>query len=177
MDASQPTTVIIVFSRSGHARRIAEKLAHALNARVIILNAPAYNGLQGYLHAGSDSLKQTRAVSPQSFTTLADYDRVVLCGPVWTFDPALPLRDFPRSDIPLPRSVSLFLTSGSPPLADKAFDLAKADLGRPLTAMASLSNGEEPSTTEDRIIETVVKDRESAESNQADPAFVRRHAR
>ena len=136
MDAAAPTTAIICYSRSGHSRRVAERLAHALDARLIELNAPVYKGALGYMRAGFQSLRQTGHLAPQSFTTLEDFKRIVLCGPVWTSYPAIPLRALLRSDIPLPRSVSLFLTSGSHSPAQKAFDTAEADLGRPLTATA-----------------------------------------
>ena len=177
MDDKAPTTAIVVYSRTGHSHRLAQRLAHALDGRIVELKAPAYKGLLGYMRAGFNSLKQTCALAPQPFTTLADYSRVILCGPVWTSYPAVPLRGLLRSDIPLPRSVSLFLTSGSHSPASKAFAVAEADLGRPLTATASLGNSEERTLKEDRVVETFLKELQAGQhDDHSDPSFARLHA-
>ena len=112
MDNTPSKIGIVVYSRSGHSRRLAKKLADTLDATIIELNAPGYKGAFGYMQAGYESLRQTCTLAPQSVTSLSDYDRIILCGPVWTSYPAAPLRGLLRSDITLPESVSLFLTSG-----------------------------------------------------------------
>lgn len=177
MEDAPQTTAIVTFSRSGHSRRIAERLACALHGTIIELNAPAYDGPLGYLRAAINSLRQTCTLAPQTFTSLADYSRVVLCGPVWTSYPAIPLRGLLTSGIPLPPSVSLFLTRGGRPPAVKAFATAEADLGRPLTAVASLGNVDEGSPNEDRIVEAFLKELEAAQAeDHSDPSYIRLHA-
>jgi len=84
--------------------------------------------------AGYSSLRQTCALASQSFSSLSNYDRIILCGPVWTSYPAATLRGLLRSDITLPESVSLFLTSGGNSPAIKAFNAAQADMGHALVA-------------------------------------------
>ncbi len=176
MDQTHSNTGIVLYSRSGHSRRIARKLAEALDATVIELNAPDYNGAFGYMRAGYDSLRQTCPLAPQSFTSLSDYDRIILCGPVWTSYPAAPLRGLLRSDIALPKSVSLFVTSGGHSPAIKAFNAAEADLGRALSAKASLGNSDEGTLQEDRILEAFLKELDAADDwNHSDPSVVRLH--
>ncbi|NNE82115.1 MAG: hypothetical protein HKN18_17735 [Silicimonas sp.] len=177
MEDAATKTAIVVYSRSGHSRRIARKLAEALDAIVIELNAPAYKGAFGYMHAGFNSLKQSCALAPQKFDSLAKFGRLILCGPVWTSYPAIPLRGLLRSDIALPQSVSLFLTSGDSAPAVKAFKTAEADLGRPLTAKASLGNRDERTLKEDRKMGSFLKELEAANDDRhADPSFARLHA-
>jgi len=158
MDKAPLKTGVVIYSHSGHSRRVAQKLADALNATIIELNAPEFQGLFGYLSAGFESLRQTCKLANQEFKTLADYDHIILCGPVWTSYPATPLRGLLRSDITLPWSVSLFLTSGGNPPATKAFKTAEADLGRKLIATASLGNKQEGTPEEDRIIDAFLKE-------------------
>ncbi|GFE51843.1 hypothetical protein So717_35960 [Roseobacter cerasinus] len=135
---------VVYFSMSGHSEKAAKDLAKNLAAELIAIHAPKYRpGLTGYIRAGLDSLRQKCDLAPQTFTTLAGYRCLVLCGPVWTSYPATPLRALLRSKIALPQSVSLFLTSGGHSPAQKAFDTAEADLGRPLTATAVLANTDE----------------------------------
>lgn len=153
MDATFHPTGIVFFSMSGHSRRLASKLATALDAELIALQAPEYTpGVLGYLRAGFNSLRQKCDLAPQSFTSLAGFDCIVVCGPVWTSYPATPLRGLLRADIGLPDTVALFLTSGNQSSAEKAFGTAARDLGRPLAATAALANAAEGTAQEDRCI-------------------------
>jgi len=176
MDNTPSKTGIVLYSRSGHSRRLAEKLADTLDATIIELNAPDYKGTFGFMQAGYSSLRQTCALAPQSFSSLSDYDRIILCGPVWTSYPAAPLRGLLRSDITLPESVSLFLTSGGTAPAIQAFNAAQADMGHALTAKASLGNSEEGTLQEDHIIKAFLQElNATGDWNHSDPSAVRLH--
>ena len=176
MDNTPSKIGIVVYSRSGHSRRLAKKLADTLDATIIELNAPGYKGAFGYMQAGYESLRQTCTLAPQSVTSLSDYDRIILCGPVWTSYPAAPLRGLLRSDITLPESVSLFLTSGGNSPAIKAFNAAEADMGHALVAKASLGNSEEGTLQEDRIMKAFLEELNAAgDWNHSDPSAVRLH--
>lgn len=150
-------TGIVVYSRSGHSLRIAQKLAKALDGTVIELVAPKYGGAVGYVRAGYHSLKQTCTLAQQSFDFLTEYDRIILCGPVWTSYPATPLRGLLLSG-KLSQPVSLFLTNGDHSPAQKAFDIGAADFGRPFVATASLANAFEETEQEDRIFKKFLND-------------------
>ena len=153
MAHDEKTTAIVVYSRTGHSARLADRLAEALDARVITLHEPRYKlGFLGYMRAGWHSLRHRRTPSRSDLPPLSAFERVVLCGLVWTSYPATPLRAVLRANTKLPETVAVFLTSGSHAPAKKAFDMAAADLGRPLAAVASLPNDKEGTAEEDRIV-------------------------
>jgi hypothetical protein len=164
MDSLAAKTAIVVYSRTGHSLRAAERLAKSLNAEVIKLAAPRYGGPVGYMWAGFQSIRQRGSLGPQSFSTLSNYDLVILCGPVWTSYPAIPLRGVLQS-IPLPPVVALFLTNGDHSPAAKAFDVGEADLGRSFAAKTSLANAKEGTEEENRIYQTFMADLAAAESS------------
>lgn len=153
MAQAETKTAIVVYSRTGHSARLADRLAGALDARVIPLSDPGYGrGFLGYMRAGWHSLRHRKVASAADLPTLAAYDRVVLCGPVWTSYPATPLRSVLKTRDDLPATVAVFLTSGAHSPAKKAFATATRDLGRPLVAVASLPNDKEDTAEEDGII-------------------------
>ncbi|WP_159807517.1 flavodoxin family protein [Litoreibacter roseus] len=157
-------TGIVFYSRSGYSKRVAQRLADMLNGTLIEIDAPAYKRpILGYLHAGFDSVRQVCKLPPQTFTPLSDYDRVILCGPVWTSYPATPLRALLRSDPSLPDAVALCLTSGGHSHFQAAVDAGTADLGRAFSAVASFPNEFEGTETEHRILERFINDLGNAE--------------
>lgn len=144
---------IACYSRSGHSKHLAAKLAEELDTDLVEIDAPAYaGGILGYMRAAYDSLRQRGSLAPQSFTSLAEYEHVILVGPVWTSYPAVPLRALMRQGDNLPRAVSLFLTSGSQSQAPKAFAAGTSDHGRPFVATAVLPNSDEGTAQETRTI-------------------------
>jgi len=154
MDATPSNTGIVFYSRSGHSERLASILSTQLNGTLVRLSAPRYeSGYFGYMRAGYDSLRQKCVLAPQSFASLAKFDQVVICGPVWTSYPATPIRAVLRADVGLPERVALFLTSGGHSPAKKAWAVAAQDLGHPLVATAVLGNSVEGTNQERQIID------------------------
>lgn len=159
MEAASPNTGVVYYSRSGHSERLATTLSSQLNGTLIRVWAPRYaSGIIGYMRSGYDSLRQNCVLEPQSFTSLAKFDRVVICGPVWTSYPATPIRALLRTDVGLPQKVALFLTSGSHSPAEKAWAMAAQDLGRSFVATAVLANSLEGTESGQRIIDQFLDD-------------------
>lgn len=159
MDQDLPKTGVVFYSRSGHSKRIASKLAQALHSDLLEIGAPAYaNGVFGYMRAGFDSLMQNHHLAPQAFTSLAGFDRIILCGPVWTSFPATPLRALLKGDIDLPDTVALFLTNAAHSPPAKAYAAGSKDLGRSFAATACVANSLEDTEQEGRIVERFLKD-------------------
>ncbi len=155
MSTASHDLCIAYYSRSGHSKRLAEKLAGELHTDLIAIAAPTYAaGILGYIRAGYDSLRQKGSLAPQAFASLAAYQHVILVGPVWTSYPAVPLRALMRSEDCLPQSVSVFLTSGGQSAEEKAFAAGVSDLGRPFVATGVLPNSAEGTEQEDRAIAT-----------------------
>lgn len=154
-------TGIIVYSRSGHSKRLADRLGRELNADVVEIAAPRYaSAVIGYARAGFDSIRQNTSRHELQLASLSGFDRVVLCGPVWTSYPAVPLRALLRSDAGFPRVVGLFLTCGAQSAPGQAFAAAATDLGRPLAATAVLPNSAEDTDQEDAVIADFIRDLE-----------------
>ncbi|WP_299784177.1 hypothetical protein [uncultured Roseobacter sp.] len=166
MKIYHPKTGIVYYSRTGHSRRIALKLSSLVNGSLIELKAPAYTtGFLSYLRAGFDSVRQQCVLGPQSFMSLTEYDRLILCGPVWTSYPAVPLRALLRSDVDLPYTVAMFLTSGAHSPPHKAFTAGEADLTHSFAATACVSNADEGSDEEAHVIKRFLRDLEDARAS------------
>lgn len=164
MDGASSRTAVVVYSRTGHSTRVARRLANAMSATLIELEAPAYGpGALGYMRAGFDSLRNAEGLPQRDIPSVSEFTSVVLCGPVWTSYPATPLRTFLRESRDLPRSISLFLTSGDHSPAGKAFATAEKDLGHAFRALASLPNAKEGTPEEDRIVEGFLRDMQTVE--------------
>lgn len=150
----KPTDMCIAYySRSGHSRRLAQKLSDELHAEVIELTELRYAGaILGYIRAGYDSLQQKSVPKPHSVAALGAFGHVIFVGPIWTSFPAVPIRALLRSGSDLPHAVSLFLTSGGHSPPEKAFETAVSDLGRPLVATGFLPNSAEDTAHENQTI-------------------------
>lgn len=159
MKDSVGQTAVVFFSRTGHSKRVATTLANTLNATLIELSGARYGpGPLGYMRAGFDSLRQKRGLPPDDVPSLTGFDRVILCGPVWTSYPATPLRTLLKANAATPIPVSLFLTSGNHSPAEKAYAVAESDLGRTLGACATLPNGTDGLAEEDQIMDRFLTD-------------------
>lgn len=151
-------TGIIYHSRTGHSKRLSEAVAARLNGTLFPVEMPAYTGTLGMLRAIFDSLRG-RIGSPQlDVSWLSGFERVLICGPVWTSYPATPIRALLRAAHVLPVNVGLFLTSGSRSSAQKAMEVAEADFGRTFKAKAVLANPEEDTADERRILDKFCTD-------------------
>ena len=156
MSKATPKLCIAFYSRSGHSRRLAAKLAEELHTDEVEITAPEYDGrILGYMRAGFDSIRQKGTLASQASQAsepLTKYRHVILVGPVWTSYPAVPLRTLMRQRDALPQAVSLFLTSGGHSQPLKAFAAGVTDLGRPFVATGALPNSAEDTAQEGRAI-------------------------
>ncbi|WP_299732657.1 hypothetical protein [uncultured Tateyamaria sp.] len=165
MPNTSPDTCVAFYSRSGHSKRLATKLAEKLKAEQVEITAPAYEGrIFGYMRAGYDSLRQNCVLGPQFFSTLTTYRHVILVGPVWTSYPAVPLRALLRAGTNLPQAVSLFLTSGAHSPPEKAYEVGASDLGRPFVATATLPNSAEGTGVEGHTIAAFLSELEAPDA-------------
>lgn len=154
-------TAIVFYSRSGHSKRLAQRLNDKLHGDLLEIRAPSYEAqFVGYARAGYDSLRLRDMPIAQAMPSVADFDRVILCGPIWTSYPAVPVRSLLRSGLSASQTIGLFLTSGGQSPAHKAFAAAQVDLGRPLAAMYLLPNAAEDTDEEDRILAAFLADLE-----------------
>jgi len=76
-------TLVTFYSRDGHTKRAAEIIAKALNADIDELkDKKSRKGIIGFLRAGYDATRG-KATEINFSKNPADYDVVILGGPVW----------------------------------------------------------------------------------------------
>lgn len=154
METLSQETAIICYSRTGHSERIANALAERLGGTVILLDTPSYRGVLGFIRAATQSLMQR---IPAQITPLQlghRFASAVICGPVWTSYPAVPIRACLRLGKELPQTVGLFLTYGGSNAEEKTLDVAQQDFGRDFAAIAALKNTDEGTAAETRLLDT-----------------------
>lgn len=138
--ASKP--LVIFYSRTGHARRVADTVARRAGADLCAIEtrryAPAFLWL---FRAIGDALRHADveiAQLPDPSNPARPW--IAACGPVWAGHPAPPLRAallaMRGSEIP----VGLVLTFGGSGNADRAEETAEAALGRPLAARCRIED-------------------------------------
>jgi hypothetical protein len=147
---------VVYYTRTGHTARIARRVADCLGADVFQITTRCYGrGPIGYMWAGRDSLSgRLPPIGPVA--DLGHYSSVSLGSPVWTSYPATPLRAFLAQRPVLPPVVGLFFSGGDPAPPDKAIDMARALLDRPVTATLSVPNGTEDLEVTQSLIMTYV---------------------
>lgn len=146
--------LIVCYSRTGHTRALARRLAGALvGAAFAEIGCPRYQGggASVYLRAGWDALRGARPEIDMPATT-AGHELVLVGGPVWAGRPAPPLLTYRARRPSLPDRVGLFLTSGGGPPQTAALDRLAALLPAPETARLVLSEREvREYAAEDRV--------------------------
>jgi len=154
MSEDQKSTLVVYYSQSHHSQKLANAIATKLNVNTYEIEVDRYHlPVLGYLRAGLNSITGKLPSLTNPVPDFQDYQRIVICGPVWTSYPATPIRAFLRQYGPtLPAEVALFLTSGGHSPPEEAFEMAQTLLGRPLKVAMNISNSEQ----ETHVFETKV---------------------
>lgn len=129
--------LIVFFSMGGHTRRLAEEIRSATGADIeeIIEQRPRH-GAWGMLRALSDASLQRKSGVLAAKHNPADYDLLVLGGPIWASHLAAPVRTFAEQFGSRARRVAFFCTEGKQG-ADTAFaELEKLCQHKPMAALA-----------------------------------------
>lgn len=131
---------IVLYSKTGHSRRVAEHLCNLIGAAPFEVTTRAYRWpLLGWISAGRDGMHGHAAVLDQS-PDLPAAGLVILVGPVWAGGPAAPLNtvvDMLRGGA---QDVAVLLTCGDPKEEGAPLEKIESRLGRPLRAGMVLSN-------------------------------------
>jgi len=141
MSASAPKIAIVCYSKTGHSRHVAEQLSEVLDADIYALMTARYVfPLLGFLRAGFDSIRRAPAPLTHPLPDIKGYDAAIICGPVWTSYPAVPLISYMQQTSYLPPVVGLLLTSGEQSPPEKAYAMAEEVLGRAFAAQEVIPN-------------------------------------
>lgn len=108
-------TLIVYYSRTGHTRKIAKKLAKKLKADIEeIIDLKNRFGIKGWLTAGHDAYRRKLANIEQTEKNPANYDMVILGSPLWAFISASPaIRTYITQNKSKLKKVAFFLTKGA----------------------------------------------------------------
>ncbi len=108
-----PTTVVIVFSRSGNTHLLANHIAALHNADIKVIKAKDYAlGIPGWIQSLYDARTNIAAISPDKLN-LSQYDTVYLGAPIWLYSPAPPIWEFAKNNVFTGKDVVLFNTFNS----------------------------------------------------------------
>lgn len=129
--------LVVYFSMGGHTRKLAEELGVATGADIEeITEIHPRSGGRGMWRALWDaSLRRKSRIHPIKHDP-ADYDLLVLGGPIWAGRLAAPVRTFAQRYGPQAKAVAFFCTEGGHG-ADAAFgDLQRLGGQRPIVTLA-----------------------------------------
>jgi flavodoxin len=131
-------TLVVYYSRSGRTRKVAEELAHLLDADLDELHETcSRSGLFGYLAGGRDAwLARDTGLAPLKYDPTG-HDLVVLAGPVWAFTVCPALRAYGKLWGARLRNTAYLATQGGRG-ADRAFAVLRELTGRPPAATLTL---------------------------------------
>lgn len=141
MSDATPKITIVCYSKTGHSWNVAERLALVLDAQLFALQTQRYSfPYFGYIRAGIDSLRGAPTPLEHPLPDIKNDDAVIICGPVWTSYPAVPVISYLQQEPRLPRVVGLMLTCGDHSPPEKAYTMAEQEFGRPFVTKGAISN-------------------------------------
>lgn len=134
-------TFIIYYSRTGHAKELAESIAARLGAKLehVELLRRQFDGWLGFARGLLATISRRDAAIKTPPSDLADYDTVVLCTPVWAGRLATPARTWLKAARGQIHNLAVCATAGGR-RAPKLFAEAAEILDKPLVAVALLSD-------------------------------------
>ena len=131
------SVLIVVYSRTGTTRKVAEALRDRLNADIeLIEDVTSRSGIFGYLKSGHEAWKKIAPEIKPTRLNPDDYDLVVIGTPVWAGSMASPVRTYLEQYGSRLNRVALFCTEGGSG-EEKAFsEITGFCNGEPLATMA-----------------------------------------
>jgi len=129
--------LITFFSMSGHTRRLAEEIRSATGADIeeIIEQRPRH-GAWGVLRALWDASLRRKSGVLAAKHNPADYDLLVLGGPIWARHLASPVRTFAEQYGSRAKRVGFFCTEGKEGAETAFTDLEKLCQHKPVATLA-----------------------------------------
>ncbi len=134
-------TLVVYYSRTGNTRKIGEEVAAALGADIEELkDRKNRQGRIGYMRAGRDAMRKHPADLEPTTRNPADYDLVVLSGPIWAFTICTPTRTYATTHKDSFKNVAFLCTAGDARSARKGCDALGEVVGK--APVATLALGE-----------------------------------
>ncbi|MGH1463031.1 MAG: hypothetical protein K6L74_06725 [Neptuniibacter sp.] len=114
-ETKKSKTLVVVYSRSGNTLIAAKEAAGVFQADLLNIVTDDYPlNIMGQLRAMRDALNLSSISNIQysQFNT-GEYDKFILCSPVWMFRPAIPIWAFVKASDFSQKSVYLLMTGNS----------------------------------------------------------------
>lgn len=135
-------SLIIYYSRTGTTRKIAEVLQEKLGADIEEISSQKYNlGAFGYIQGGKDAMRKKPGDIRERKRRLADYDLVIIGGPIWGWNVCPPVRAYCREAKGALKRIAYFCTMGGSGY-EKAFAEMEKECGCKPIATLNLTTKE-----------------------------------
>ena len=106
-------TLVVYFSRTGHTKLAAERIAGAMKADVDAITGDTYRGgVFGYLRCAYEARYETDAAIELPHFDSADFDLVIVGTPVWDSAVSSPVRSYLRCEGARIKALAVFCTEG-----------------------------------------------------------------
>jgi flavodoxin len=148
-------TLVVFYSRTGNTALIAHKIAGLLGAGTDrIISQTDYSGRWGFARGVLHSLTDTKIGIEEASISPANYDLVVVGGPVWAGRVACPVRSYLRQHGFSLQDVAFFVTCGGSP--GQSLSQMEALYGGQALATLSLSAPELSSGSYEKDIQAFI---------------------
>ena len=129
--------LIVFYSRSGYTRKVAEHIATVCKADTEeIRDVKSRKGFFGYFRSGYEASKMTLAKIEPAVANPANYDVLVLGGPVWAGKMASPIRTYITQHCDEAKAIALFCTYGGSGAEKVLREMEKLSEKKALAAIA-----------------------------------------
>lgn len=135
--------LVVCYSRTGHTKRVAQKLAAALHADLEIVEdeKTSRRGFVGYMLSALEGLRKQHAPIRPLVHDPAAYDMIVAGTPIWAGRLCAPMRTYLAGVAGKAGSAAFFCTMGGSGGA-RAFAQMAELTGRPPIATLEITEGE-----------------------------------
>ena len=133
--------LVILYSRSGYTKTIAEAIASACHADMEVIRDGARRGLFGYLRSGFEATRKKLPDIEPIENDPSRYDLIVIGTPVWAANIASPVRTFVTRYKDKFRNVAFFCTLGGSG-AEKVLDDLTQLCGKSPIATVAITDDE-----------------------------------
>jgi flavodoxin len=144
--------LVVYYSRTGTTKKLAQKLSAELKADIEeLIDRKNRSGLIGWLYGGRDGMKRIPTDIDPVKSDPADYDVVLIGGPLWGFRGIAPAsRTYLLQNKDKIKQVAFFMTRAGKRSSDPALDDLKQVYGKPVLGTLDIMQKdlESPETAE-----------------------------
>jgi flavodoxin len=108
-----PKILVVYYSRTGNSKKVAEILQKELGCDIEeIIAQSSYAGIKGYIRAAREGIGKIAAKINPASKNAADYDIVIVGGPVWGRIISSPIRAYLEQNKDKIKNMASFCTMG-----------------------------------------------------------------